>query len=74
MCLNTHLTTTPPSWISANTHDQSLYNHTFKSIILKNFKLLQIDSETDSIFSKPPLISFKRDKFMGKTSQNFITN
>ena len=60
--------------MSTNTHDQSLYNHTFKSIILKNFKLLQIDSETDSIFSQPPLISFKRDKFMGKTSQNFITN
>ena len=33
-----------------------------KNIILKNFKLLQNDNETDSIFSLPPLISFKRNK------------
>ena len=32
---------------------------------LKNFKLLQNDSETDTIFSQPPLISFKRDKNIG---------
>ena len=35
------------------------------NIILKNFKLLQNDSETGTIFSQPPLISFKRDKNMG---------
>ena len=39
-----------------------LDNHAAKSIILKNFKLLPNDSETVSIFSQPPLISFKRDK------------
>ena len=38
------------------------YNHAVKSIILKNFKLLQNDSDTGRIFSQPPLISFKRDK------------
>ena len=32
---------------------------------LKNFKLLQNDSETDTVFSQPPLISFKRDKNIG---------
>jgi len=38
------------------------HNHAVKSIILKNFKLLQNDPETGRIFSQPPLISFKRDK------------
>ena len=33
-----------------------------KSIILKNFKLLQNDPDTGRIFSKPPLVSFKRNK------------
>ena len=33
-----------------------------KTIILRNFKLLQTDSETASIFKEPPLVSFKRDK------------
>ena len=33
-----------------------------KDIILKNFKLLQSDPDTATIFEKPPLISFKRDK------------
>ena len=42
-----------------------LHNHAVKSIILKNFKLLQNDSETVTIFSQPPLISFKRDKSIG---------
>ena len=37
-------------------------NHVVKSIILKNFKLLQNDPDTDRIFSQLPLISFKRDK------------
>ena len=41
------------------------HNHTVKSIILKNFKLLQNDSETGTIFSQPPIISFKRDKNIG---------
>ena len=36
-----------------------------KSIILKNFKLLQNDPETGTIFSQPPLISLKRDKNIG---------
>ena len=36
------------------------HNHAVKSPILKNFKLLQNDSET--IFSQPPLLSLKRDK------------
>ena len=33
-----------------------------KNIILRNFKLLQTDSETASIFKEPPLVSFKRNK------------
>ena len=32
---------------------------------LKNFQLLQNDSETGTIFSQPPLISFKRDRNIG---------
>ena len=42
------------------------HNHAVKSIILKNFKLLQNDPDTGRIFSQPPLISFKRDKNIGK--------
>ena len=41
------------------------HNHSVKSIILKNFKLLQNDPETGTIFSQPPFISFKRDKNKG---------
>ena len=41
------------------------HNHAVKSIMLKNFKLLQNDSDTGRIFSQPPLISFKRDKNIG---------
>jgi len=41
------------------------HNHTVKSIILKNFKLLQNDPDTGRIFSQPLLISFKRDKNIG---------
>ena len=40
-------------------------NHAVKSIILRNFKLLQNDPDTVRIFSQPPLISFKRDKNIG---------
>ena len=40
-------------------------NHAVKSIILKNFKLLQNDHDMGRIFSQPPLISFKRDKNIG---------
>ena len=40
-------------------------NHAVKSIILKNFNLLQNDPDTGRIFSQPPLISFKRDKNIG---------
>jgi len=42
------------------------HNLAAKNIILKNFKLLQNDNETGRIFSQPPLISFKRDKNLGK--------
>ena len=41
-------------------------HHAVKSIILKNFKLIQNDPDTGRIFSQPPLISFKRDKNVGK--------
>ena len=41
------------------------HNHTVKSIILNNFKLLQNDPETGRIFWQPPLISFKHDKNVG---------
>ena len=41
------------------------HNHAVKSIILKNLKLLQNDPDTGTIFSQPPLISFKRDKNIG---------
>ena len=41
------------------------HNHAVKSIILKNFKLLQNDPDTGRIFSQPPLISFKREKNIG---------
>ena len=51
------------------------HNHAVKSIILKNFKLFQNVSETGTIFSLPPLISFKRDKNIGNFfSQEFISN
>ena len=41
------------------------HNHAVKSVILRNFKLLQNDPETGRIFSQPPIISFKRDKNVG---------
>ena len=44
------------------------HNHAVKSIILKNFKLLQNDPDTGIIFSQPPLLSFKRDKNIGTDS------
>ena len=52
------------------------HNHVVKSIILKNFKLLQNNSETGTIFSQPPLISFKRDKNIGNflVRSSFQTN
>ena len=46
------------------------HNHTVKSIILKNFNLLQNDPDTGRIFSQPPLISFKCDKNIG----NFLVS
>ena len=46
------------------------HNHAVKSIILKNFKLLQSDPDLSGrIFSQPPLILFKRDKNVGN---NFL--
>ena len=41
------------------------HKHAVKSIILKNFKLLQNDPDTGRIFSQPSLISFKRVKNIG---------
>ena len=41
------------------------HNHAVKSIVLKNYKLLQNDPDTGRIFSHPPLISFKRDINIG---------
>ena len=41
------------------------HNHAVKSIIFNNLKLLQSDPETGRIFSQPPLISFKSDKYVG---------
>ena len=41
------------------------HNHAVKSIIVKNFQLLQNDPDTGRILSQPPLISFKRDKNIG---------
>ena len=54
----------------------SIHNHSVKSIILKNYKLLQNDPETGTIFSQPPLISFKRDKNIGNflVRSSFQTN
>ena len=48
----------------------------YKSIILKNFKLLKNNSETGTIFLQPPLISFKHDKNMGDffVRSSFQTN
>ena len=37
-----------------------------KNVILKNFKILRNDPEAKHIFSPSPLISFKRDKNLGK--------
>ena len=48
----------------------TLTNHAVKSIILKNFKLLQNDPDTGRIFSQPPLTSVKRDKNIG----NFLVS
>ena len=41
------------------------HNHAVKSIILKNFKLLENDPDTGRIFSQPPFISFNRDRNIG---------
>ena len=53
------------------------YNHLVKSIILKNFKLLQNNPKTDTIFSRPAqLISFERHKNTGEflVRSSFQTN
>ena len=52
------------------------HNNAVKSSILKNFKLLQSNSETGIIFSQPPLISFKRDINIGNflVRSSFQTN
>ena len=50
------------------------HNHAVKSIILKNFKLLQNDPDTGRIFSQSPLISFKRDKNIGNFLVRKVNN
>ena len=52
------------------------HNQAVKSIIFKNFKLLQNDLETGTIFSQPLLISFKCDKNVGNflVRSSFQTN
>ena len=52
------------------------HNNAVKSSILKNFKLLQSNSETGTIFSQPPLISFKRGIKIGNflVRSSFQTN
>ena len=52
------------------------HNNAIKSSILKNFKLLQSNSETGTIFSQPSLISFKRDINIGNflVRSSFQTN
>ena len=59
-------------------HSLSFHPHNLPvtSIILKNFKLLRNDSETGTIFPQLLLISFKRDKNIGKflVRSSFQTN
>jgi len=51
------------------------HNHALKSIILKDFELLQNDRDTGRIFLQPPLLSFKRNKNIGNFfSQKGIPN
>ena len=50
------------------------HNHAVKSIILKNFKLLQNDSETGTIFSQPPLNYSNATKKIGNFRCSFQTN
>ena len=42
------------------------HGHAVKSIILKNYKLLQNDPDTGRIFTQPPLISFKEPRKAAK--------
>ena len=58
------------------THIFYPHNHAVNSIVLENFKLLQNDSETGTIFSLPPLISLKHDKNIGNflVTDSFQTN
>ena len=53
-----------------------LLEFSIKFLILKNFKLFPNDSETSTIFSQPPLISFKRDRITGNflVRSSFQTN
>ena len=60
-------------------HSLSLFTLTniqLNPLFLKNFKLLQNDPETGTIFLQPPLISFKRDKNIGNflVRSSFQTN
>ena len=66
MCLSCFCCSSGPSsrptyWSAISTTNSQKENSS-KSIILKNFKLLQNDPDTGRIFSKHPLISFKRNK------------
>ena len=77
-CCSSRPSLRPTNWLAVSTTSQKEnnnripftltfhpHNHAVKYIILKNFKLLQNDSDTGRIFSRPPLISFKRDKNIG---------
>ena len=57
-------------------HSLSHFTLTTTRLNLSFFKLLQNDSETGTIFSQPPLISFKRDKNIGNflVRSSFQTN
>jgi len=50
------------------------HNHSVKSIILKNFKLLQNDPETGTIFLQPPLFIQMWQKHRQFFGQKFIPN
>ena len=52
------------------------HNQAVESIILKNFKVLKNESDTGTIFSQPPLISFKRCNYIGNilVRSSFQTN
>ena len=55
-------------------HSLSHFTLTTTRLNLSFFKLLQNDSETGTIFSQPPLISFQCDKNRGNFLVNFLVH